>query len=194
MLVNPYVDKRLIVPYIGTRLLQETFGLVGARIQDTIRPQRMWMLQAFYAPVQRALGGVRAKLIDQKGFITFVNQRDLEILLGIAEPGSICPWSQKRYVAPDDRAWCGFCADEEDLRDDLHDRELFLRVNSLTGILDNAEITRRLHLDDNHDVEELYILMWDADPETGLTPDLRIETVERRWKRVERRRVQWEQA
>ena len=139
------------------------------------------------------LGGLRAKLTDQKGFVTFCNQRDLEVLIGLAEPGTFCPWARKYYVAPGDKDWYGLYMDDDDLEDDLHDREMLLRAASPTGILlGNLEIARRLHLDTKYDVEELDMLLWDADPETGLTPDLRLETVERRWKRVERTRMQWE--
>jgi hypothetical protein len=194
MLLDPYLDKHLTTTYAGTRLLEETFDLVGAEILDPDNKQRRWTLKAFYAPVRgRMLGGLRAKLTDQKGFVTFCNQRDLEVLIGLAEPGTFCPWARKYYVAPGDKDWYGLVMDDDDLEDDLHDREMLLRAASPTGILlGNLEIVRRLHLDTKYDVEELNMLLWDADPETGLTPDLRLETVDRRWKRVERTRMQWE--
>lgn len=194
MLVNPYLDKHLTTTYAGTRLLQATFDLVGAQIRDPHRFERVWTLKAFYAPVsRRALGGVRAKLTDQKGFTTFCNQRDFEVLIGLAEPGTQCHWAKQTYSEPGDRDWYGFLMDEDDLDDDLHDREMLLRAESPTGILSGGvEIVRRLHLDTRFDVEELDGLLWDFDPETGLTPDLRLETVDRRWKRVERTRVEWQ--
>lgn len=192
MLINPYTEKQRIVTYAGTRLIQETFDLVGAQIQDLKNPQRVWTLQSFYAPCRRGLGGLRAKFLDQKKFTTFLNQRDLEVLIGLVEPGSYCEWLGKNYVEPGGPDWYGFMMDEDDLLDDLHTREMFLRAQSMTGILMAGDITRRLHLEDGFDVEELQILLWDTDPETGLTPDIRLSTIERRWSRVERTRLRWE--
>lgn len=193
MIVDPYLDKHLMSTYMGTRLLQETFDLVGAQILDPANPRRIWTLQAFYAPVRgRVLGGVRARLTDQKNFVTFVNQRDLEVLLGDAEPGTWCQWARQDYQSPDSRDWYGFAMDEDDFEDDLHDREMLLRVDSPTGFLLEGELFRRVHVDTDYDAEEYFILLWDADPETGMSPDLRLETVERRWKRVERTRYRWD--
>jgi hypothetical protein len=194
MLVHPYLEREKIIPYAGTRLIQETFDLVGAQIRDPHDSSRLWTLKAFYAPVQgRALGGIRARLSDQKGFTTFCNQRDLEVLIGLAQAGTFCHWARQKYAEPGGQDWYGFFMDEDDLNDDMHDREMFLRAESPTGILlGNVEVVRRLHTDTTYDVEELDMLLWDCDPDTGLTPDLRLETVEKRWKRVERQRVQWQ--
>src|SRR5271155_4527919 len=135
-IVDPYLDKERMATFLGTRLIQERFGLVGAQILDTSNPERMWTLQAFYAPVRgRVLGGVRARLTDQKGFVTFINQRDLEVLLGYAEAETWCQWARQEYRAPGDRDWLGFAMDEDDLDDDLHNEEMFLRVNSPNGSL-----------------------------------------------------------
>lgn len=194
MLVNPFLDKHKLVTYPGTRLLQETFDLVGARIQDPDEPYREWTLGGFYEPVKgRSLGGIRAKCSDSKGFISFVNQRDLEVLLGLVEPGSYCYWGQRRYPEPGDQDWYGFCADEDDLRDDLMDRELLFRGQMEDGLLESGtEFYRLVHLDRRYDVQELYTLLWDMDPETGMGPDIQLDTIDRRWKRVERSRVPWD--
>ena len=193
MILNPYTERHLLEAYQGTRLLKETFGLVGARILDPDQSEpRLWTLQALYAPLPgRALGGLRARLIDQKGFATFLNQRDLEVLLGMVEPGSWCAWAREDYAEPGDPGWYGFSFDDDDSEDDLHDREMGLRMQSLTGILMNEGLTRRVHLGANSDLEESFMLLWDTDPETGLTPDTRLETIERRWKRFEKTRCTW---
>jgi len=194
LLLDPYLDKHLTAPYAGTRLLQETFNLVGAEILDPANTDRRWTLKAFYAPVRRrALGGIRARLTDQKGFTAFCNQRDLEVLVGLAEPGTYCPWARQNYAEPGGSDWYGLLMDDDDLEDDLHDREMLLRSQSLSGILlGGLEIRRKLHLDTQYDVEELSTLLWDCDPHTGIAPDLRLETVEGRWKRIERTRIQWQ--
>lgn len=194
MLTNVYAQRPATIP--GTRLLEETLGVVGARIPDPHYALRVWEVQGLYLPIEgRALGGVRAKLIDQKGFITFCNQRDLEVLLGVGRPGAPIIWRDDRYVAPDDREWCGLCCDEDDLIDDLQEREMFIRAQLPSGVLiANLEMERRIHLHTSCDCEDTYLVVQDFDPETGLFPDTRLETIGRRWIRSERRRVQWERS
>jgi hypothetical protein len=196
MIINPCTSegKELLIPYAGTRLLQHDFGLVGTAIPDPAAPARYWRVQSLYAPIEgRSIGGFRTKLVDEKGFVAFLHQMDLEVLVGVARPGQRCRWSGQVYMAPDERGFCGFCCDDDDLRDDLYDREMLLRAESVTGFLPpNHEILRRVHLEDRVDIEELHILLWDADPETGIGPDIRISTLDRRWVRVERLKAPWE--
>jgi hypothetical protein len=194
MLLNVYQRHPVVIP--GTRLLEATLGVVGVRIPDPEHALRAWEVQGLYMPIEgRALGGVRAKLIDQKGFITFCNQRDLEVLLGIGQPGLLVEWRDDAYVGPGDREWCGLCCDEDDLLDDLQEREMFLRAQLPAGVLvPNLEMERRVHLHGSYDCEESYLVTHDSDPETGLFPDTRFETIERRWIRSERRRVRWDRS
>lgn len=167
---------------------------MGVQLEDPKERRRIWCIQSAYAPIPgRRLGGVRVKLIDTKGFVSFCNQRDLEVLLGIGEPGRWCAWAGEEYVAPGERDWIGLCSDEEDLLDDLFEREMFLRSQIQGGILvPPIEFTRRVHVDESYDAEELFILVGDFDPETGFYPDVRFETIERRWARSHRERVRWE--
>lgn len=175
-------------------MLTTDLGLANAVIQDPRSPFRPWMIHALYTPIPgRALGGIRAKLVDAKGFITFCNQRDLEVLLGYAKPGDWCRWAGQEYVGSDDRTWYGLCADEDDLRDDLQERELLFRAQYEGGVLaPPLEFTRRVHLDAHMDFEELYMLFRDFDVETGFYPDLRLETIDTRWSRSHRERLLWE--
>jgi hypothetical protein len=193
VLVHPYHerDRTKLRTYIGTRLLIDDFGLVGASLKDPNEPSRIWKIQAVYAPIpKRSLGGVRTKLIDQYSFITFCNQRDLEVLVGFGTPGRYCQWADQDYAEPGDRNWFGFCADEEDLLDDLHDRETLLRQNYPTGILPrDSIITRRVFTGTNF--EEEWDLLWDMDPDTGQCPDTRLQTLSRRWARISRDKVRW---
>lgn len=192
MIIHPYRDPPLAIP--GTRILETTLGVVGMSVVDPLEPRRRWEVQGLYLPVAgRALGGIRAKVIDQKGFVSFCNQRDLEVMLGVAMPGQYCLWSGSEYLDPIDPNWFGFCCDDEDLLDDLFEREMFLRVQSPSGVLHSPlDIERRVHLDKQNDVEETYVFMQDCDPETGLFPDARFETLTRRWIRSERSKVRWE--
>lgn len=192
MLINP---NRVRLPTIpGTRILEEDFGLPGFQHADTHRPGRLWVLQCLYAPIpRRRIGGVRAKFVDEKGYTTFCNQRDLEVLLGIANPGSRCHWASTEYAEAGEPGWFGFCVDDEDLEDDLLERELRLREHYPGMLPDGLQISRRVH-DDGSDVEELYLLLRDADTVTGFGPDPRLETIRQRWAQVERLTLQWDLA
>ena len=194
MLLNPYRDRPAVIP--GTRTLEDTLELIGGRVADPHNPQRVWEVYGLFAPLpNRTLGGIRIKVVDQKDFMSFCNQRDFELLLGMGVPGQLCPWLDAPYVHWDDADWCGFCCDEEDLLDDLYDREMLLRGYMDTGILvPGYDIDRRVHLEKGIDVEDLFVLIADADPETGMFPDSRFQTVERRWMRAERHRVLWEKS
>lgn len=193
MLLNPYRDRPAVIP--GTRFLESTFGLIGGRVPDPHNPMRVWEIHGLFSPLPgRAIGGVRIKLVDQKEFVTFCNQRDFEVLLGMGVPGRLCPWLDAPYVSWDDPEWCGFCCDDEDLLDDLYEREMLLRgFMPPPGVLiPGYDIERKVHLDKNRDTTELFVLLGDVDPETGLFPDTRFATVERRWMRAERAPVRWE--
>ncbi len=196
MLLNVFRERPAAIP--GTRMLESTLGILGVRLPDPDNVARVWEIQGIFLPVStRALGGVRIRLVDQKNFVTFCNQRDLEILLGIGTPGEACIWSGGRYYGPDEPEWCGFCCDEEDLQDDLFEREMFLRAQVPGGVLVAApefDIQRRVHLSKGSDVEDVFVLLHDMDPETWMFPDTRLETVERRWMRSERVRVRWERS
>lgn len=195
MIVNPFQHRELLTTYAGTRLLQADFGLIGTVVADPFGVYRTWTVHALYAPTgNRAIDGIRVKLVDQKNFITFINQMDFEVLVGLGTPGKKCRWSGKTYAAPGDSDFYGMFVDDDDLVDDLYDRELLLRGQCATGVLPpNVEILRRVHYENKVDFEELFLLLWDADPETGISPDIRFETVERRWSRVERVRAPWDQ-
>lgn len=195
-LINVYRDRPTTVP--GTRQLDTTLA-VGSRFPDPEKPLRVWEVQGLYLPIEgRALGGVRVKLVDQRGFVTFCNQRDFEVIVGLGLPDGFCVWSGGTYVGPDHPDWFGLCCDDDDLVDDLFDREMFLRVQveeAQGGVLNTSnEIARRVHLGGSNDCEELFVLRWDGDPLTGICPDRRFETVEGRWMRAERRRVRWERS
>ena len=193
MLINPHTTRLPTIP--GTRILEDSMGLSGLQLHDPINPLRVWMLHYLYAPIsRRKVGGVRAKLIDNKGYMSFCNQRDLEVLLGIAKPGSRCHWTGTNYPEYGDCEWFGFCVDLEDLEDDLLERELRIREAFPPGILpSNIQLTRRVH-DTNADYEELHMLLYDMDRLTGYGPDPRLETISQRWVRVERTPLPWELA
>jgi len=193
MLLNPHRSQHLLQAIPGTRLLYETFGLIGASFPDIYDGARAWTIMAVLAPVPgRALGGIRVRVEDQKGFTSFCNQRDLELLLGLARPGTVCPWLRTKYPEFDEVDFFGLCIDEEDLIDDLHERELRIRAETPGVLPFGMQLTRYLHLEYKRDAEELLMMLYDCDSESGLGPDQRLETVSNRWTRVERNRVEWQ--
>ena len=176
---TPFVQDSRLTSYIGQRVLYED-------------PQRLWTIQSFLLPsLYTAIKGVRTKLQDQKGFITFCNQRDLEVLLGVGTPGEMCFWLGKKYAEPGDNNWVGFYIDEEDLKDDLYERELLIRCERPL-IPEGTSLNRLIHIAPKTDVEETYLLVGDCDQELGLSPDPRYETILQRWVRVERIKATWE--
>ena len=195
MLINPH-GQLPILP--GTHLLTESFSLVGTVFEDPKQDGRTWSIERLFAPLRgRALGGIRARVVDNKGFMSFVNQRDLELLLDLAKPGDWCHWDRSVYPGLNDEedGWFGICCDEYDRRDQLQEYELFLRSyysDQYTQLPAGFEYTRRIHKDYGKTVEELLLFLWDLDPSTGLGPDGRLETIERRWSSVEERSVIWE--
>lgn len=191
MLLNPSRTPSLLRAIPGTRVLVESFGLIGATFSDPVDGARRWTITSVFAPLPgRAIGGLRVRVQDQKLFSSFCNQRDLELMLGLAEPGMTCPWLQERYPEIDSPDFFGPCMDEEDIRDDLFEHERRFRQEHEV-LPYGAQFTRYMHLDDAVDVEELDMMLYDCDPGTGMGPDPRFETLDSRWTRVERNRVQW---
>ena len=192
MIVNPYTQegRSLIRPLGDTNLIEDTFGLVGYQIADLHNRYRTWTVHSLYSPARgRTVGGIRAKLVDQKGFITFCNQRDLEVLLEMASPGGWCAWLGRDYAEPLSDEWLGFCADEDDLTDDLYDRELEARAMYCQHgepLPQGLNFKRCVHNGLHNDFVEEMLLLWDACPDTGMSPDTRFETVTSRWRSVER--------
>jgi hypothetical protein len=191
MLVNPTrpEGQRKLSCVPGTRVLEDTFGIVGMQIKDPFNLLRAWTIECLYAPVRgRAIGGLRARLQDNLGFSTFCNQRDLEVLIGEATPGSWCQWLDQEYVGINDNGWIGFAIDGDDLSDDLYDRELLLRAQAYAGSIlpTGIELRRRIHDGPRVDYEELLHFTWDADPDTGFGPDNKFVTLDNRWRSIER--------
>jgi hypothetical protein len=194
LIINLYRDRPNTFP--GTRVIETQLGIEGVRFADPLNAQRIWQIETAYMPVPgRILGGLRVKVRDQRDFISFCNQRDLEVILGYAQPGELCPWLDEDYVDCANESWVGLACDDEDLRDDLLEREGLLRTQMPMGILTTEyDIARRVHIGKNYDVEDLFVMLGDYAPETGQSPDTRFETIEHRWMRAERKRVRWEKS
>lgn len=192
MIVNPYTPEgqALLAPIPGTHIIEDSLGIVGTTLREPTNIIREWTIRALYTPVRgRSLGGFRAKLEDQKGFITFCNQRDLEVLLDEASPGGYCAWLDAEYEEPGGPDWYGLCVDELDLLDDLYDRELEARAQLPRpdmALAPGLSFERRIHNGVHNDFIEAMMLRFDLDLETGMGPDPRMATIEQRWVSIER--------
>ena len=190
MLINPTNQSEMLQTFCGTRLLTHDFGLVGTILQDPKESQRVWTIQNLFKPLPRCLGGVRARCTDQKGFVSFIDQMSLEVLLGLAKAGDECVWADRTYPSPQDRDWFGFCSDPVDLVDDLYMQELLLRTEQ-TVLASGIEIALPVHLDFEQDAIDRHLLLWDGDRATGISPDARMETLQSRWAKTGREKVRW---
>ena len=192
MLVNPFE----CVPVPGTNVVPDPCGVVGHSFEDPKKHGRIWTVDSVFAPFPwRALGGIRCKIIDNAGFMSFINQRDLELLLDIASPGETIPWMDGVYpgLNDEDDGWYGICCDSEDLLDDLHYHELLLRQKfaELGHIPEGQEYRRKVQREENSFYEETLLFLWDGDPDVGEGPDGRRETLEKRWVPSESGEVLW---
>ena len=179
----------------GTRLLARPFGYTGRRLNDPHYNGRVWtVVQEFCPHPERS--DARLRVVDQLGFVSFINQPDFELLVGGAKPGDLNPWTMDEYPDIGDyrRGWLGLHTTPEDLEDDLHMRELQLRQhygwnNLLPSMM---QLTRFLHTGARTDERFLDMLLYDADPITGLGPDNSIAALPRRWSQIEREVVPWQ--
>lgn len=187
MIINPYREP--LQTYPDSNLLVDDFGLTNVEIDDTVDTSRVWTIQGVYRPHPgRVLGGLCIRLTDPDGFVSFINQRDLEVLLGLVEVGAQCRWSGRPYPGPGSDDWYGVCCDEYDLQDDLYARELELRFefkDQQFCMPQGMECERRVHLERGKDVFERFWLMGDVGPD-GISPDMHRSRVAMRWVRIER--------
>jgi len=191
VIVNPFTleGKNELAPIPGTHIVESTLGILGSTFYDVHHDDRVWSVYSLYTPViGRAIGGVRAKVVDNKGFISFCNQRDLEVLLQMATPGSYCEWLDQDYVDTNDRDWVGLAVDDDDLLDDLYDRELEARARYPAGSMlePGLSFERLIHNGRGNDFAENMLLLNDIDLRTGMGPDLNMATIETRWVSIER--------
>lgn len=189
------IGTLLAVP--GTRLLMYSTGFLGKKFPDPRYLEREWTVTQEFQP----LGVdhlIRLRAVDAAGFVTFVNEMDLDLLRGLEKPGSLHERTGRIYpeIGCVRDGWAGLYMDEEDLEDDLHIRELELRVaqrpftNFVDAPLAVRYLERYIHTD-GRDYRRLEHLVMDADPYTHVGPDYRIETLCKRWACVEKEPIAW---
>lgn len=180
-----------------SRLLTDHLGVVDMTLRDPITPNRTWTVQGVYLPVKREMGGIRLRLTDSKNFVTYLNQRDAEVLLDFATFGSVCSWSSTRYLSPSDASFWGLCMSPEEQRDELYAQEVLLRMalqrKGQDPILaNNTEIDVRMHIAPRQDVRKVFRFLGDFNPETRDSPDVTFERIDRRWVEVGTYNCSWE--
>lgn len=189
IIVHPFMERDRLSTFHGTRILRNDFNLLDQAVTDPFVHTREWRIVGVYAPLScRAVNGIRVKLFDNKRTITFVEQMDLEVLMGLARKGDMCPWSGRRYSGPGERDFVGLACDDDDLLDDLMDSENIIRQTTMV-IPEGTSLQRSVYLEFGSEWEESWVMVRDMDPQTGASPDLQFATIERRWKRISRSKI-----
>lgn len=179
-----------------TRLLHLRSPCIQKTFRDPDDKSRIWTIIDAFMPVEARIHlGVRFRCIDSRGYTSFVPQRDLEVLMRLAEAGSRIPWHHGAYyVSPfSETTWVGVGMSKEDLLDDLFVRECTLRIErySTQPIPVGSTITRHLYVRNGNDgmnYEEQLSCAGDADPHSGYGPCPDVRSVETRWNSVSRTR------
>lgn len=172
---------------------------VGASFKDPLDSLTRWTVTHMLTPISgRRLGGrpvlfYRARLVDQRGVGAYINQRDLELLVGAAKTGSHCELTGGYYpgINDIDDGWVGICTDSLDEVDELYIREMSLRAMPQYGgwLYPNILCTWQVRVvSEEHAPRTRYWLSgYDYMPETWQTanpigPDTRFSSVEKRWR------------
>lgn len=190
MIINPYAEK---LERLGTsRRLVQDFDLMGCTLYSSSDNggARAWFITGFYAPTHKP--GIRAKVMDEKGFISFITQPELEVMLNVpgARAGKKVPYANFEYPSIDE---CEFAVDDNDLQDDLYDREMQIRALYPGILIPQGFNMMRRYTNQAVDKEEHLQMGWDGDLSTGMYPDTRLSTVGDRWRRVQIERTYWQE-
>ena len=113
----------------GTRLVLNPYGHIGKRFPDPENSCRVWAVFNEFLPNEDS-PLIRLRAVDQKGFVTFINEMDCDLLRGTARPRQLHARTELQYpeIGCHRDGWRGMYVTERDLEDDLHIRELELRA------------------------------------------------------------------
>ena len=139
---------------------------------------RRWTILGLYAPVHPDRG-VRARVLAEDGFVSFIGQADWMVLLGWAVPGQSCGWRPGRYPDPDAREWEGLLMEDEDHEDDLWEWECWIREQNDGQIPLNMGVDRPVHVTCGCDRIQYDMLLREG--------ELGPAGIFQRWTRIERR-------
>ena len=154
MIINPFREKP--DRFGNTRLVTADLGLAGKKVRDP-RTSRVFVLSHIFGPVNSlAIQGIRVRGQDKNGIVSFINQRDLEVLLGLGVPGRTCRWFGRDYVDPSEPEWIGFAMEPEDSQDDLLIQEMQL-VETKGPPKQGDQLIRDLHCSETKDIREEWL-------------------------------------
>lgn len=153
--------------------------------------RRIWRVTGVYAPTpQYRIGGIRLRIEDQKKVASFINQRDAEVLLGLAKPGTFCQWHGGTYAKPGDPTWVGPTVTADDLADIVLDLETWARYSSHTrgqglSIQSGRQFAVLLY-DGDTDQKQTWRFIGDATP-----LDFSLEGLAHRWQKDRSEKQAW---
>lgn len=151
---------------------------------DPRNPDRIWVVTGAFWKIQVSqIPGLRIEIRDQKDFISLINQRDAEVLLGLARPGEVSSWLGERYIAPLMPGWVGPGVDAEGFKDLLYDMECAERHSALrrTGsasLRSGMVATLRVHVS-NQDV----LCSFELNENILSSERLGFQDIDKRWRR-----------
>ena len=172
---DPSVD---VLKTLGaSRRVDSMMEVLDMQFQCPSNVKRTWTVKGVYAPVPNyRIGGVRLLVEDQKKVKSVVNQRDAELLLGLAKPG--------------DPTWVGLTVTADDLQDIIMDQEAWARYSSYsrgTGLSIEAGRTFGLYLyDGDVTTRQMWRFVGDSNP-----IDFSLEGMSQRWTRDKAERQVW---
>lgn len=154
------------------------------------------------------ISGFRWMCVDQYGFISYIEQRDFEFILGIGKAREYVPWSPRnKYVDYDDPDFCGLQMDDDDIDEVIFMHEETLRAQSPNGALNGfvrwydgpqvADLYLQLTTGDNDNFMYHFSFLTDSMKETTdiisqtkqYTPNWRVGNIRSRWAKVESLRI-----
>lgn len=186
---DPSVD---VLKTLGaSRRVDSMMEVLDMQFQCPSNVKRAWTVKGVYAPVPNyRIGGVRLLVEDQKKVKSVVNQRDAELLLGLAKPGAHCHWHDGPYAKPGDPTWVGLTVTADDLQDIIMDQEAWARYSSYsrgTGLSIEAGRTFGLYLyDGDVTTRQMWRFVGDSNP-----IDFSLEGMSQRWTRDKAERQVW---
>jgi len=189
-LVNP-IDCSNRYRVGSSNLLSIPLDYFNLPFADPTSRGRQWIVRnAFAVDPSYVEMGLRLRVFDTRDELcSFINQRDLEVLLGLARPDHQIPWApSQRFYAPGAHGFVGLYLDEVELEDDLFLRECVLRCITFrcqpTPIPKGTAITRALYDSQMQEYQEVLHCVGDCNPVSGWGPDPERASVKTRWKTV----------
>lgn len=190
-------------------MLSHLHDTINVKFEYPENTGRIWETRCIFNPIpQRMIAGYRWMCVDQFGFISYVEQRDFEMLLGIGKPGDKIPWNPRyKYVEYSDPEFCGLQLDDDDIDEIIYMYEEGLRQQSSNGLLNGfvqwndgpqvADLFLQLMTSENANYMYHFSFLTDSmreiiEPNSQIkqyVPNWRVGNVRSRWAKVEALRI-----